>query len=299
MLEKFENSLRRIYLWMNDKTFGFVRILRITIDRFGESNSTQAAAGMSYYAFFSLFPLLLFLVVGASYVLQIQSAYDYIMNRVFMVLPTAQAVIDANLQQVLQSRGAVGLIGLVGFLWSSTSFFAILTRNINRANPNHKPRNFIEDRALALGMIGLLALLLGLSLLSNTLTNIIPQINLFFISGKPLHETFLWRYLIKLIPIAITFSMYIGLYRFIPKKKIGWTGVLIAAPIATIGFQLATRLFTWVLSKGLVRFELVYGSLGTIVGLMFWIYLISTITIFCAHLSTVIELKWGKQSNQA
>jgi membrane protein len=298
MLEKTENNIRRAYLWLNDKTFGFVRILRITIDRFGEANSTQAAAGMSYYAFFSLFPLLLFMVVGASYVLQVQSAYDYIMNQVFMVLPTAQAVIDANLQQVLQSRGAVGLISLVGFLWSSTSFFAILTRNINRANPNYKPRNFIEDRALALGMIGLLALLLGLSLLSNTLTNIIPQINLFFIGGKPLHETVVWRYLIKLIPVAITLMMFIGLYRFIPKKKIGWTGVLIAAPIATIGFQLATRLFTWVLSRGLVRYELVYGSLGTIVGLMFWIYLISTITIFCAHLSAVIELKWGKRSTQ-
>jgi membrane protein len=299
MLEKIENYIRRVYLWMDDKTFGFVRILRITIDRFGEANSTQAAAGMSYYAFFSLFPLLLFMVVGASYVLQVPSAYDYIMNQVFMLLPTAQTVIDANLQQVLQSRGAVGLIGLVGFLWSSTSFFAILTRNINRANPNYKPRNFLEDRALALGMIGLLALLMGLSLLSNTLTSIIPQFNLFFVGGKLLHETLVWRYLIKLIPIAITLLMFIGLYRFIPKKKIGWTGVLIAAPIATILFQLATRLFTWVLSKGIVRYELIYGSLGTIVGLMFWIYLISLITIFCAHLSAVIELKWGKLSNQA
>lgn len=299
MLEKIERYLRRVYLWMNDKSGGFVRILRITIDRFGEANSTQAAAGMSYYAFFSLFPLLLFLVVGASYVLQVQSAYDYIMNQVFMVLPTAQAVIDANLQQVLRSRGAVGLIGLVGFLWSSTSFFAILTRNINRANPNYKPRNFLEDRALALGMIGLLALLMGLSLLSNTLTSIIPQFDLFFVGGKQLHETIVWRYLIKLIPNAINLLLFIGLYRFIPKKKIGWTGVLIAAPIATILFQLATRLFTWLLSKGMVRYELVYGSLGTIVGLMFWIYLISTITIFCAHLSAVIELKWGKQSDQA
>lgn len=299
MFEKIEKELRRVYLLSNDKTGGFVRILRITIDRFGEANSTQAAAGMSYYAFFSLFPLLLFLVVGASYVLEIQSSYDYIMNQVFTVLPTAQAVIDANLQQVLDSRGAVGLIGLVGFLWSSTSFFAILTRNINRANPNYKPRNFLEDRALALGMIGLLALLMGLSLMSNTLTSIIPQFDLFFVGDKPLHETLVWRYLIKLIPIAINQLMFIGLYRFIPKKKIGWTGVLIAAPIATILFQLATRLFTWVLGKGVVRYELIYGSLGAIVGLMFWIYLISMITIFCAHLSAVIELKWGKRPDQA
>ena len=299
MLTNFEKNIRKVYLWLNDKTGGFVRILRITIDRFGENNSTQAAAGMAYYAFFSLFPLFLFLVVGASYVLQVPSAYDYIMNQIFKLLPTAQSVIDANLQQVLQSRGAVGLIGLVGFLWSSTGFFAILTRNINRANPDYHPRNFLEDRALALGMIGLLAILLGFSLVSNTLANIIPQTNLFFIGSKPLHETLVWRYLIKLIPIIITLLLFIGLYRFIPKKKIGWTGVFIAAPIATVAFQLATRLFTWLLSQGLVRYELVYGSLGTVVGLMFWIYLISVITIFCAHLSAVIELKWGHRQDQA
>lgn len=294
MLKTIDKTIRRFYLWINDKTGGFVRIVRIAVDRFGQGNSTQAAAGMAYYAFFSLFPLLLFLVVGASYVLQVQSAYDYVMNQVFTVLPTAQSVIDANLQQVLNSRGAVGLLGLVGFLWSSTSFFAILTRNINRANIDYKPRNFLEDRALALGMIALLALLLGLSLLSNTLANIIPEINLFFIKGKPLHETALWRYIIKMVPVVITLLMFIGLYRFIPKKKIGWTGVLIAAPLATLAFQLATRLFTWLLGEGLVRYELVYGSLGAIVSLMFWIYLISVITIFGAHLSAVIELKWGK-----
>ena len=144
MLDNLEKKIRSIYLWLNAKTGGALRILRITIDRFGESNSSQAAAGMSYYAFFSLFPLLLFLVVGTSYILQVQSAYDYVMGQVFMVLPTAQSVIDANLQQVLSSRGAVGLISLVGFLWSSTSFFAILTRNINRANPNYKPEIFLK-----------------------------------------------------------------------------------------------------------------------------------------------------------
>jgi len=57
------------------------------------------------------------------------------------------------------------------------------------------------------------------------------------------------------------------------------------------------QLMSALLAKGLVQYELVYGSLSTVVSLMFWIYLISTITIFCAHLSAVIELKWGKKQN--
>lgn len=294
MLDKFEHILRQIYEWLNDRTYGAVRIVRIAVQRFGDSNSTQAAAGMAYYAFFSLFPLLLFLVVGASYILENQPAYDYVMDNVFNVLPTAKSIIDANIQQVLVSRGAVGLLGLAGFLWSSSSFFTILTRNINRANPNYAPRNFFEDRAVAFLMIGLLTLLLGLSLLSNTITSFLPQLDLFYWRGKPLHETLVWRYLIKLIPFLFTLLLLIGLYRYIPKKKIGWTGVLIAAPMAALSWQGATRLFTWLLQEGLLQYELVYGSLGTVVALMFWIYLISVITIFGAHLSAVIEIKLGR-----
>ncbi len=291
MNEKIEEILRNIYEWINDHTYGVLRIMRIAIYTFGESNATQAAAGMAYYAFFSIFPLLLFLIVGTSYILEIQSAYDFILENVYRVLPTAQNLIDANLQQVLGSRGAVGLVGLVGFLWSSTSFFSILTRNINRANPKAAKRGFFEDRVVALGMIGLLALLLGLSFLSNTITGIVSNTDLISVRGKAIQETILWRYFIKLIPYVITLALLIVLYRYIPKEKVGWKGVLIAAPLAALLWQSVTRLFVWLLQEGLVRYELVYGSLGTLASLLFWVYLISLITIFGAHLSAVIDLQ--------
>ena len=55
---------------------------------------------------------------------------------------------------------------------------------------------------------------------------------------------------------------------------------------------MVTKLFSWVLANGLVKYELVYGSLSTVVALMFWIYLISSITLFGAHLSAVIDIYW-------
>lgn len=294
MTHKIEDKLREIYEWLNNHTYGTIRILRIAIYNFGESNAPQAAAGMAYYAFFSLFPLLLFLVVGASYILEVESAYNYVIENVYRVLPTAQSLIDANLQQVLDSRGAVGLVGLIGFLWSSTSFFSILTRNINRANPVSTKRGFFEDRAVALGMIGLLALLLGLSLVSNTLTGLIPNIKILKIGNIPLHETIIWRYFIKLVPYLITLMLLVALYRYIPKEKVGWKGVLIAAPLSALLWQAITKIFTGLIQGGLVQYELIYGSLGTLAGLLFWLYLISLITIFGAHLSAVIELKIAK-----
>jgi membrane protein len=292
MPENIESKLRIVYHWLNKRTYGAVRILRIAIIKFGDSNSSQASAGMAYYAFFSLFPLLLFMIVGASYILEIQSAYDYVMENVFRLLPTAQNLIDANLQQVLQSRGAVGVLGLVGFLWSGSSFFSILARNINQANPNSHRRNFFEDRAVAFGLVGLLTVLLGLSILSNTITSFLPKLDIFFWQGTPIEETVIWRYIIKLIPFAVTLVLLICLYRYVPKHKIRWRGVLIGATISSAGWQLVTKLFSWVLANGLVKYELVYGSLSTVVALMFWIYLISSITLFGAHLSAVIDIYW-------
>jgi len=60
-----------------------------------------------------------------------------------------------------------------------------------------------------------------------------------------------------------------------------------------------TRIFSWVLAKGLVQYELVYGSLSTVVALMFWIYLISSITLFGAHLSAVIDIHWPADHKNA
>jgi membrane protein len=85
--------------------------------------------------------------------------------------------------------------------------------------------------------------------------------------------------------------LLIGLYRYIPRKKSRWFGVQLSAVLAALSWQAVTRLFTWLLQEGLVRFELVYGSLGTVAALMFWLYLISSITLFGAHLSAAIDVE--------
>ncbi|NJO94599.1 MAG: hypothetical protein HC820_10210 [Hydrococcus sp. RM1_1_31] len=42
------------------------------------------------------------------------------------------------------------------------------------------------------------------------------------------------------------------------------------------------------MSSGLARYQLVYGSLGTVVALMLWIYLSSVVILFGAHLSGAV-----------
>jgi len=62
-----------------------------------------------------------------------------------------------------------------------------------------------------------------------------------------------------------------------------------AALAAALAWELSTNGFTWLLSSGLVHYELVYGSLGAIIALLFWIYLISWILLFGAYLTAAID----------
>ncbi len=81
-LVEIKLMIRNIYNWLVTNALNLVRILRIAIIRFGKSDAAQTAAGMSYYAFFSIFPLLLSLIVGLSYVLEKKTAYDYVIKNI-------------------------------------------------------------------------------------------------------------------------------------------------------------------------------------------------------------------------
>jgi membrane protein len=80
------------------------------------------------------------------------------------------------------------------------------------------------------------------------------------------------------------------LYRWLPNTEVLWSEATWGSLIASAGTFMATSIFSWYLGSrsGLTNYNLVYGSLGAIVALMFWIYLLSYIILFGAHLSSSI-----------
>jgi membrane protein len=61
-----------------------------------------------------------------------------------------------------------------------------------------------------------------------------------------------------------------------------------AALVGTVAWQIANAGFAWYLSSGFARYPLVYGSLTTVIVLMFWLYLTMIIVLIGAHLSASI-----------
>lgn len=278
-------QLKKIYEKTNQLSGNRLDILRTTFATFTNSYASQAAASLAYYAIFSLFPLLLVLVAGGSYFLDREEAYEIVTRLVQSALPVSTLVINENLSQVVEARDAVGIIGLLALLWSASGFFTILALNINLAWPGAVQRGFLAKRLVGLGMIAGLVLLFVLAVIMEGVTNLIP-----FSAPDDASdlELDLWWLFSSLGSWLTIFLMYLALYRWVPTVPVRWEASLWSALTASLAWKLVTSGFSWYL-QSFGRYQLVYGSLGTIVAWLFLIFIMSLITLFGAHLSAAIN----------
>jgi membrane protein len=167
--------------------------------------------------------------------------------------------------------------------------FSSLIYNVNRAWPDTRIRNFLRKRLAGLAIaIGLGALVI-LSVLATTTISLLVNVDLSVLGGKLISNLPFKTFITRLLSLLVKILAFLALYLWAPNRKVGLRYALLGATIAGIGWEIATSGFTWYLTSGIARYDLIYGSLGAIVVLMFWVYISSTIILYCAHLTAACE----------
>jgi membrane protein len=277
------------YRHINQLSQGNLVILVDAFNRFKAVHAAEAAASIAYYALFSLFPLLFFLVAIGTSVLKNPQVQLQVQTFITEALPTAKDLVQQNMNHMLEIRGAVGVLGMLGLIWTTTAVFTALVHNINRAWPEAGSRTFIKGRLIALVLAGVMIVsLLVLSLFFTTVFNLLPQLSIPILGDVSFYRTLVWRVFSRLIPWLLMYAMFLLLYWWVPNTEVRWSEANWGALLATSAWELNRAGFVWYLNSGLARYQLVYGSLGAVVALMLWIYLSSLITLFGAHLSAAV-----------
>ena len=91
--------------------------------------------------------------------------------------------------------------------------------------------------------------------------------------------------MLKAMAWAITFAVFLLLYRFVPNCKTYWRYVWPGAVVAAILFEASKGAFIWYLAD-FANYELVYGSVASMMGLLSWAYLSAFILILGAEISS-------------
>lgn len=247
--------------------------------------STHLAAGVAYYALLSLFPLLLGLLALGGILLSSEGTYQELLSFVTENLPGSKAFVEQNVGEVVEFRGVVGVGAILGFLWTASIGFGAVARSVNRAWGIRVNRPFYVAKPLHI----LMALAVGaLFLISTSATSVIevitdPERDF----GIPAQEFFLQLGLghlaLRMVPWGINIFIFLMIYRFAPNCKTYWRYIWPGAVVAAVLLEVSKGLFLWYLDN-LAIYNQVYGSVTSVIVLLFWIYVSALILILGAEI---------------
>jgi membrane protein len=264
-------------------------ILQHTFHQFHENDLFTPAAAMSYFGLLTLFPaLLVMLVVGNRF-----AAGSEALRRIVEVYPGSREFLSATVRS-LKDVGWGGLLsGFVVMIWAGSWVFAVIERALNRIWGT-RPRAFLHGRALTLGMIGAVGLLLIVSVFMTSvlvgLQELLDQIPIRFIRRSPLMTMMgsaFWQALFAGAGALITIALFAVVYRLVPNGRVTLRDTLPSAIIAGLLWEAGKYIFASSLQY--FHYDQIYGSVGAVVAVLTWSYVSSLILMFGAQLSVVLH----------
>ncbi len=258
-------------------------------------DATHLAAGVSYFAIFSLFPTLLGVLAIAGIVLNSEAAKQELLRFITNNLPGSKEfissivpVVEHNVETLVAVSIPLGIISLVGILWSATGVFAAISRAVDRAWDIPYNRPFLKAKARQLVMV----VAMGIPFVLSSLAGLVVAA----ISAFSDQRLFLGGWLVNTVSSLTLLAIDWGLillvfllaYRFLPNTKTYWRYIWPGAVIATVLYELGRELFIWYL-EDIARYDTVYGPASSVMVFLFWVYLSSLILVLGAEISSEYE----------
>jgi len=240
-------------------------------------DATQRAAGVAYYAMLSIFPLLLGLIAIFGFFLPSINLQDELLKFVGQNIPGATNILKQNIAEIIKLRGVMSVLSIILLFWSASTMFSSISLAINRAWDIRVYRSFFIRKASELGMAISLGILFLLSLGASTMIGVLHgALNL------PASDFLIVNLSSRLVAFLLMLAVFLLLYKFIPNTKTYWRYVWPGALLAAILFEIARTLFIFYL-ENFGNYELIYGSITSIIALLVWIYYSALILILGAE----------------
>ncbi|MGH9903385.1 MAG: YihY/virulence factor BrkB family protein, partial [Pyrinomonadaceae bacterium] len=178
-------------------------------------------------------------------------------------------------------------------LWAGSWVFAVVERALNRIWGT-KPRTFLHGRALTLGMIGAVGVLLIVSVFSTSVLVGLQQLAAQLPLRVPRRYAFLtvvgdafWQFVFALASVLVTITLFTLVYRLVPNGRVATRDTLPSAVVAGLLWEASKYIFAWSLQY--FHYDQIYGSVGAVVAVLTWSYVSSLILMFGAQLSVVLH----------
>ncbi len=269
-------------------------LLRRTLVACFDDGLFNIAKGAAYSSLLSLFPVLtsaatIFIQIRADYVQQNLAAF------LAQILPpdTETAVLE---QFRLRGQRPLWLL-VIAFLlslWAASSVIKSLIDGFNAAYRVPRNRSILAHTGVGIMLVFLAVIpLVGASSLI-LFGGGIETVVLNLLKVDPILNPFapMWEMVSRIARYVVSFgatcSLTAILYYYGPYRKQRWAAVWPGAILATLLWLPATAGFAWYV-RNISNYNVLYGSVGTSIALLVWMYLLAATALFGCEFNAELE----------
>lgn len=255
------------------------------IKKYGEDDAGYKAALFTYYAFLSLFPLLLILTTVTGFIAKTHpEATQEIIKGATDYYPVLGTQLSDHING-LRSTGVALAVGLLFSLYGARGVAEALQYGVQHiwgVKRSERPKFPLSTlKSLMIILVGG-----GGFVLAAVIVGVASS------AGHGLH--------FKALAIAINFVLLFCLFTFLIKvclpNKIGFRQTRPGALTAAIGLVILQTVGGYILARELKNLDALYSYFALSLGLLFWIYLQAQIIFYAVEIAAVSDKKYWPRS---
>jgi len=255
--------------------------------KFAEDRCAAMAAGIAFYAAFSLAPTLVMVIAVAGWFFGAQAARGELFAHIHGLLgDQAAAGVQVIVQNARHAGGAGGIAAIISFVLlaiGASATFSSLNSALNIVWPLTGPRSssviaLVRVRLISFGLVLGVAFLLIVSLVLDTAITFIGQ----WLWGNSPYVVIgnLLQLLVGLLVLAFAFA---ALLKFLPDAVVRWRDAMVGGVVAAVLFSAGKKLFAlYIAHAGMANS---FGAAGSLAVLLMWLYFSAVVLLLGAEFS--------------
>lgn len=284
--QRFEDFLSHL----NDARKIFISFVKdVYLQAFMRDNISLMAAAISFYALLSIIPILLVFVSISGYIMHSsEAAFQRVSEFLVTIVPSSTTATLDFLKDFVRKKNVFGGIGILGLIWAGSRIFAAVENSINVVWRAEKGRAFWKSKILSVILVpgSIVALILSIAL--TAIYTFAIKLSVPFINLSIIEISYIGRAVSLVAPVILSIMAFTMIYKFIPNRTIPWGPVIVGAIFAGISWEVAKVLFD-IYMRNYTNYTRIYGSFGTIVIAIFWIYYSALILLLGAEIGVVLD----------
>ena len=264
---------------------------------FMENKAFRMSAALAYYTVFSIAPMLI-VIISLCDIFYGRAAIE---GTIFLRI---QGFIgqDAALQieQIIKNATIskditwASIIGICALIFAATGVFAEIQDSINfiwrlKAKPKKGWLKLLLNRLLSFSMVVSLGFILLVSLVVNSILDMVGHQLLKLFPGIALYVAYGINLFITFITISLLFAI---IFKVLPDARIEWRDVIIGSVTTAILFMFGKFAIGYYLGK--THISSTYGAAGSVVIILLWVYYSAMILYFGASFTRVYAKRTGR-----